>query len=96
MLFEGRDWRDRPELLGPMVESFLAMRPVSDLAFLVERALATEPGAETTVRLEALDSELRAVASSRETLRDSARIAKAQAAIRRVYASIDPDKLRET
>ena len=94
-LFEGRDWRDQPELLGPMVESFLAMRPVSDLAFLVAHALATEPGAETTARLEELDSELRAVASSRETLRDSARIAKAQAATRRVYGSIDPDKLRE-
>ena len=95
-LFEGRDWRERPELLGPMVESFLAMRPVSDLAFLVARALATKPGAETTARLEKLDSELRALASSRETLHNSARIAKAQADLRRVYGSIDPDKLRET
>ena len=95
-LFEGRDWREQPELLGPMVESFLAMRPVSDLAFLVARALVTEPEAETTARLEALGSELRAVASSRETLRDSNRIAKVQAPLRRVYPSIHPDKLRET
>ncbi|UYH56090.1 hypothetical protein N6L26_05935 [Qipengyuania sp. SS22] len=95
-LFGGRDWRDNPALRGPMVETFLAIRPVSDLAFLVERALGLAPSPESVTELERLRDELQAIASTRESLSDGPRIAQAEAAIRRVYASIDPTKLRET
>ncbi|MBN91605.1 MAG: hypothetical protein CL954_07350 [Erythrobacteraceae bacterium] len=95
-LFEGRDWRDDRELLGPMIETFLAMRPVSDLAFLVSRALASGPDTDTTVRLEALQDELAEIAASRETLRESARIAKAQSDVRQVFTALDPDALRNS
>ena len=69
-LFEGRDWRDDRELLGPMIETFLAMRPVSDLAFLVSRALASGPDPDTTLRLEALQAEL---AGNSRVARDATR-----------------------
>ena len=95
-LFEGRDWRDDRELLGPMIETFLAMRPVSDLAFLVSRALASGPDTDTSVRLEALQNELAEIAATRETLRESARIAKARSDVRQVFAALDPDALRNS
>ncbi len=95
-LFEGRDWRDDRELLGPMIETFLAMRPVSDLAFLVSRALASGPDPDTILRLEALQAELAEIAASRETLRESARIAKVQSDVRQVFAALDPDALRNS
>ena len=75
---------------------FLAMRPVSDLAFLVSRALASGPDPDTTLRLEALQAELAEIAASRETLRESARIAKAQSDVRQVFAALDPDALRNS
>ena len=93
-LFEGKDWRSEPALLGAMIESFLAMRPVSDLAFLVSRALAALPDDATVARLHALDSELAEIASTRETLRDTARIGEVKRSIRAVFATLDPETLR--
>jgi hypothetical protein len=95
-LFGGREWRDDPALLGPMVETFLAMRPVSDLAFLVERALDPAPASEVATELMRLKEELQAIASTRDSLSDGPRIAQAEVSVRRVYASIDPVTLRET
>lgn len=95
-LFEGRDWRDEPALLGPMVDSFLAMRPVSDLAYLVERAIESGPPEDVLSDLVELRGELLDIAASRATLADRARIARAEAAVRRAYASLDPAKLRKS
>ena len=92
-LFDGRDWRDDAALLGPMVDAFLAMRPVSDLAYLVERALGVAP---TDANLLELREELEAIAASRETLADSARIARAEHRVRRAYAALDRDSLRKS
>ncbi|WP_370030221.1 hypothetical protein [Qipengyuania mesophila] len=92
-LFEGRDWRGDGTLLGPMVEAFLAMRPVSDLAYLVERALGVAP---TDPALLQLREELADIAGSREALADSARIARAGQAVRRAYASLDPASLQNS
>lgn len=92
-LFEGRDWRGDGALLGPMVEAFLAMRPVSDLAYLVERALGVAP---TDPALLQLREELADIAGSREALADSARIARAGQAVRRAYASLDPASLQNS
>lgn len=93
-LFEGKDWRSEPALMGAMIESFLTMRPVSDLAFLVSRALAALPDDATAARLHALDSELAEIASTRETLRDTTRIGEVQSDIRAVFATLDPETLR--
>ena len=92
-LFDGRDWRDDPALLAPMIDAFLAMRPVSDLAYLVESALALDLPEATRDELLAYQSELADIAATRACLSDTARLADAQAAIRRIYATIDPGKL---
>lgn len=89
-LFAGRDWRDDPTLLGPMIETFLAMRPVSDLAFLIERARPVAPGEAVAARFAQLDEELRDIADTREGLADTARITRAENAVRRAYATLDP------
>lgn len=93
ILFDGKDWRSDPALLGPMVEAFLAMRPVSDLAYLVESALALELPQTDREALIGLRLELAGIAETRATLADQARIGAAERAIRRIYATIDPSKL---
>ncbi len=93
-LFEERDWRGDPSLLRPMVETFLAMRPVSDLAHLVEKALGTKPDADLVEDLLNVRGELQQIAQSRQSLADSARIARCEQALRRIYASLDPATLR--
>ena len=91
-LFHGRDWRDDAALLGPMVDAFLAMRPVSDLAYLVDRALDVSPGDPALLQLR---DELADVARSRETLADAARIARAEQAVRHAYAALDRETLQK-
>lgn len=93
-LFNGRDWREDPALLRPMVEAFLAMRPVSDLAFLVSRALQTAPAERVATELVRLQEELADIGSSLESLAQTGRVARAQVAVRRVYAEIDPDAVK--
>lgn len=85
-LFEGRDWRDDPALLEPMLAAFLAMRQVSDLLFLVEKARRLHRSRD---ELELIGTELEAIASSRSTLTDTRRIAAARAALERIYAGLD-------
>ena len=95
-LFSGRDWRDDPALLGPLVSTFLAMRPVSDLAYLVELAMeAVETDQDTATLLE-MREELAQIASSRANLADQGRIARAEATIKRIYGSIGRAKFRES
>ena len=92
-LFDGRDWRGDPALLGPMVDTFLAMRPVSDLAYLVESALAVELEDAQRSALADVQAELADIASTRAGMSDQARIGAAEQTIRRIYASIDRAKL---
>ncbi len=87
-LFEGRDWREDPALLRPMVDTFLAMRPVSDLLFLVRHAGTldlTENEAEDVSRI---GLELAEIASSREKLGDAAAIARLEKRLREVFADV--------
>lgn len=95
-LFEGQDWRDDPALRGPLVETFLAMRSVSDLAYLVEKALDAAEIEAWRDALLGLRQELFDIASTRESLADTGRIARAESAIKRIYASIGPAKLRKS
>lgn len=92
-LFDGRDWRDDAALLGPMIDAFLAMRPVSDLAYLVERALGAMPSDNALLTLR---EELGDIASSRETLADTARVARAEQRVRRAYAELDRTSLQNS
>ena len=92
-LFNGRDWRDDPALLAPMIETFLAMRPVSDLAYLVQKGLDLDLPPASRERLCEIEAELACIARSRASLADTARTARAEKAIRRVYATIDPATL---
>ena len=92
-LFEGRDWRGNAALLGPMIDAFLAMRPVSDLAYLVESALGLDLPQSSRDTLLGLRAELADIAGSRAALSDRSRIGYAEQAIRRIYATIDPAKL---
>ncbi len=91
--FDGTDWRDDPALLGPMIDTFLAMRPVSDLAYLVEKALGATLDADLVEELLNVGGELQQIAQSRRSLADSARIARCEQALRRIYASLDPATL---
>lgn len=93
-LFGGHDWRDDPILLRPMVETFLAMRPVSDAAYLVERAIRAATDDESRNELFSLRNELSDIASSLENLADRGRLARCQARIKVIYASIDPVTIR--
>ena len=95
-LFEGRDWREDTKLLGPMVETFLAMRPLSDLAYLVERAQAVVDDETVREELYDLEKELAQIGQSRASLADSNAFEKCQNAISRIYATIDPAKLRKS
>jgi hypothetical protein len=87
-LFAGRDWRDDPALLQPMVGAFLAMRPVSDLLFLADRALA-KAGPDVAVQLSALRAELEDLAAARAGLDDGPRLERASTALRAIYARLD-------
>ena len=93
-LFGGRDWRDDPNLLRPMVEAFLAMRPVSDAAYLAERAMQVVEDADLQSELLCLREDLSDIAATPENLTDKARLTQCEAAIKRIYRSIEPDSLR--
>ena len=93
-LFDGRDWRDDAGLLGPMIDAFLAMRPVSDAAFLVRTALTANPPAEARAKLADLEIELAQLAASAETLRDTRRLGRIEQDIRRIYATLDRGRLQ--
>ena len=86
-LFGGRDWRDDPALLTPMVEAFLAMRPVSDLLYLANYA-AERIGTEDIPRLTQLAERLTVLAQSRDGLDDAKAIAQAERDLRALFASI--------
>jgi hypothetical protein len=95
-LFGGRDWREDPALLRPMIEAFLAMRPVSDLAYLAEKAIEAAPRDGLKEELRQVSRELREIAGSLHTVRDSGRIARCEQALRSIYASLDPAHLRKS
>ena len=76
-----------------MIDTFLAMRPVSDLAYLVEKALGATLDADLVEELLNVGGELQQIAQSRRSLADSARIARCEQALRRIYASLDPATL---
>ena len=85
-LFGGTDWRDEPGFLTPMVETFLAMRPVSDLLFLAHRAQtlgAGERAAPVIARLEA-------IAATRESLKEADRLAACERELKAIYADLRP------
>ena len=84
-LFEGRDWRSDPALLPAMVESFLAMRPVSDLLFLARRAEAR--GGEVTDIVERLE----AMVGSRESLIAAEGLASCERDLRAIYRQLGPE-----
>ena len=85
-LFEGRDWRSDPALLPIMIESFLAMRPVSDLLFLARRAEAR--GDEVTDIIERLE----AIARIRERLTAADGLASCERDLRALYRQLGPDR----
>lgn len=87
-LFGGRDWRDDPALLEPMVTAFLAMRPVSDLLLLAERALASAPP-DIAGPLGAVRTELEEIAAAPQGLDSGVRLSRAGAALRDIYARLD-------
>ncbi|MCH2488257.1 MAG: hypothetical protein MK010_11030 [Erythrobacter sp.] len=84
-LFEGRDWRDDPAILKPMIESFLAMRPVSDLLFLARRLQARGGDAADIVE------RLEAIASSRENLIVADGLASCERDLRALYRALGPE-----
>ncbi|HSG35625.1 MAG TPA: hypothetical protein VLA37_13915 [Sphingomonadaceae bacterium] len=73
-LFGGKDWRDDPALLEPMIESFLAVRKACDLLFIVDyaREHCASPGRESL--LHDAETALIEFASTREGAADPARL----------------------
>lgn len=88
-LFDGRDWRDDPALRAPMVEAFLAMRPVSDLLFLARWAEA-RTGSD---RIGPVVAELEAIAATRESLAAADGLAACERALKAIYADLGPDAM---
>lgn len=87
-LFGGHDWRQDPALLRPMVDAFLAMRPVSDLNYLARRA--GEVAQETGQRAAAarLADRLETLAANRESLSDGSAIGAIEHELRALYRRI--------
>ena len=84
-LFGGRDWRDDPALLEPMVETFLEMRPVADLNFLASRAIDIAEESDLKRAAIALAERLQSVAASRRNLGDRAEISTIEHELRALY-----------
>ena len=90
-LFGGTDWRDEPALLTPMVETFLAMRPVSDLLFLARRAQTLGAGERAGPVIAHLES----IAASRESLKEADGLAACERQLKTIYASLRQGSLTE-
>ena len=88
-LFAGNDWRNDQALLGPMVDAFLAMRPVADLNFLAQRAHEMTDKAELRDKATVLAERLENVAQSRSSLNDTAEVAAIERELRALYQHFD-------
>ena len=88
-LFAGNDWRNDQALLGPMVDAFLAMRPVADLNFLAQRAHEMTDKAELRDKATVLAERLENVAQSRSSLNDTAEVAAIERELRALYEHFD-------
>lgn len=86
-LFDGSDWRSDPALLPPMVDAFLAMRPVSDLLYLVSYA-RQRLDADQVGQLDLLCEQLTTLAQNREGLSERTEIARIERAIRTLFKSV--------
>lgn len=84
-VFGGEDWRDKPELLGPMVTAFLASRRVFELLFLVSHAKKRDPDPAQTETIEALEAELVEIARSSGTVQGLDRI---ERQLRKLFAAL--------
>ncbi len=89
-LFGGKDWRDDPALLRPMVESFLALRKCFDLLYLVDYARGLGPNGDERSVLDGIETELTEMAASAQTASDSARLRSVEARLRPVLARLHP------
>ena len=87
-LFDARDWRDDPRLLPQMVETFLAMRPVSELLYLVDHARGQPEADAHADALDTIDRDLQAIAQSRATLRETDRVPDLRSRLRDILASL--------
>ena len=85
-LFQGRDWRDDAALLTPMVETFLAMRPVSDLLFLARRAQTLGAGEQAAPVIACLET----MSAKRESLEEADGLAACERELRAIYADLRP------
>lgn len=88
MLFGGLDWRDDPALLAPMIEHFLALRPVFDLLCLIDLARNRLGDNE---ELDQLESELTALVTERERASDRRAIGRIEARLRPILADLRAD-----
>ena len=85
-LFGGRDWRDDPALLAPMLDSFHIVRKACDLLYLVDYA-REHASAETLDRIEA---ELVAIASSSDVTGKTVRLCVCETELKRLFESFAP------
>lgn len=87
-LFDARDWRDDPALRLPMVDAFLAMRPVADLNFLARRAIDKAQNPDIQAAATSLAKRLQRIADSREGLADNAQISAIERELRALYQQL--------
>lgn len=83
--FDGQDWRNDPALLVPMVDTFLAMRPVSDLLFLIDRARREEALSGNESSLDEMKERLLEVCSTRLGLRNRGTVSEVRCSLQRIY-----------
>lgn len=88
-LFGGRDWRDDPALMKPMVDAFLRMRPVSDLNYLVDHASTRETDSARSAKLRRMSDELERIAETAEGLASNSRIAEIERELREVFKELE-------
>ena len=88
-LFGGRDWRDDPALLSPMLECFLTVRKACDLLYLIDYARERGVPDRELATLAALEEELVAIAGTREAPGSHAVLDRIERHLRSLFAGFD-------
>lgn len=84
-LFGSRDWRDDPDLLAPMIECFLAVRPAFDLLYLIDLA---RNRLGDKAELDRLESELVTLVAKRQGVSERRTISQIEARLRPILAEL--------
>lgn len=87
--FGGKDWRDDPAILSPMLEAFLQTRKACDLLYLTDYARDRPMGKGERAALEVMERELTILASEPVSPEASASLLKIESTLRASFARLE-------